>query len=67
MLLTATWTCLAVHLPEDAEDHDRCDERYEGNAVADGVADLHLPEEFALTNKRSMQATKKLTDMKHGF
>lgn len=64
MLLTPTcaWTCLTVYLPEDAEDHDRCDERYEGNAVADGVANLHLPEKFALTNKSEINASHKEAD-----
>lgn len=35
-------------LPEDAEDHDSRDQRHQGDAVADGVADLHLPQKFAL-------------------
>lgn len=36
------------YLPEDAKDDDRGDERDEGNAVTDGVADLHLPEKLPL-------------------
>lgn len=43
-------------IPEDAEDHDGCGERNEGNAVADGVAYLHLPEELALKGKEKNAA-----------
>lgn len=42
----------AFHPPEDAEDHDSRDQRHEGDAVADGVADLHLPEELALSKQQ---------------
>ena len=37
--------CGSQCLPEDAEDEDGSEERGEGDAVADGVAHLHLPEE----------------------
>lgn len=41
-----------LHPPEDAEDHDSRKQRHEGDAVADGVADLHLPEELALSEQQ---------------
>lgn len=44
-----------LYLPEDAEDHDSRDQGHEGDAVADGVADLHLPEEFALSRQQQRQ------------
>lgn len=46
--------CSAVRLyvPEDAEDRDGRGKRYERNTVSDRVADLHLPEKLALTNKK---------------
>lgn len=57
--------CLTVYLPEDAEDHNSCGKRYEGNTVADGVANLHLPEKLALTNKSKIDAShKEVTDTK---
>lgn len=43
---------VCLNVPEDAEDHDGRGKRYERNTVADRVADLHLPEELALTNKK---------------
>lgn len=48
--------CL-FYTPEDAEDHDGRGERNEGNAVADGVAYLHLPEELALKGKEKNTAS----------
>lgn len=42
-------------LPEDAEDDDSRDQGHEGDAVADGVADLHLPQEFALSKQQQRQ------------
>lgn len=44
--------CAWVCLPEDAEDHDSRDQRHEGDAVANGVADLHLPKKFALMKQQ---------------
>lgn len=46
---------LCVYVPEDAEDHNSCGERYEGHAVANGVANLHLPEKLALKKKQQHQ------------
>lgn len=56
---------VCLYVPEDAEDHDGRGKRYERNTVADRVADLHLPEKLALTNKeyknsvRSVWMTRK--------
>lgn len=44
--------CVSLYLPEDAKDHNSCGKRNEGNTVADGVADLHLPEKLALMEKK---------------
>lgn len=51
----ARFYCHGLYLPEDAEDHDSRDQGHEGDAVADGVADLHLPEEFALSKQQQRQ------------
>lgn len=40
------------YVPEDAEDHNSCGKRDEGNTVADGVANLHLPEKPSLLKKK---------------
>lgn len=39
---------LYFYVPKDAEDHNSCGKRDEGNAVANSVADLHLPEKPSL-------------------
>lgn len=49
----ACLTLFLLYVPEDAEDHNSCGERYEGNTVADGVANLHLPEKLALKRKKT--------------
>lgn len=46
---------LYFYLPEDAEDHDSCGKRYEGDAVTNGVANLHLPEKLTLMTKKKQQ------------
>lgn len=46
---------LCLYLPEDAKDHNSCGKRNEGNTVADGVADLHLPEKRALMKNEQDQ------------
>lgn len=53
--------------PQDAEDDDGGGERDQGDAVADGVADLHLQEKLPLKTKRererpySLKLSSKLT------
>lgn len=42
------------YVPEDAEDHNSCGKRYEGHTVANGVANLHLPEKLSLKKNNSI-------------
>lgn len=50
-LMCFSLTVFFIYTPEDAEDHNSCGKRDEGNTVANSVANLHLPEKPSLLKK----------------